>query len=55
MNDIVTIIGSVGFPIVACIFMAVFYYKTIMPLKDSILENTELIKNLVEYIKNKED
>lgn len=56
VNDIVTLIGSLGFPIVACVGMFYLYNRT---LKDftSTLDNianeiNELRKELKELIKN---
>lgn len=56
VNDIVTLIGSLGFPIVACVGMFYLYNRT---LKDftSTLDNIadeikELREELKELIKN---
>lgn len=51
MNDIVSLIGTLGFPIVACICMAVFCVKLILPLHESVKENTAVIKEFLQYFK----
>ena len=55
-NDIVTIIGSLGFPIVACVGMFYLYNRTLKDftstLNDIASEIKELREELKELIKN---
>lgn len=55
-NDIVTIIGSLGFPIVACVGMFYLYDRTLKDftstLNDIANEIKELREELKELIKN---
>lgn len=55
-NDIVTIIGSLGFPIVACVGMFYLYDRTLKDftstLDDIANEIKELREELKELIKN---
>lgn len=56
VNDIVTLIGSLGFPIVACVGMFYLYNRTIKDftstLNDIASEIKELREELKEMIKN---
>ena len=56
VNDIVTLIGSLGFPIVACVGMFYLYNRTIKDftstLNDIASEIKELREELKELIKN---
>ena len=56
VNDIVTIIGSLGFPIVACVGMFYLYNRTLKDftstLDDIASEIKELREELKELIKN---
>ena len=56
VNDIVTLIGSLGFPIVACVGMFYLYNRTlkefISTLNDIASEIKELREELKELIKN---
>ena len=56
VNDIVTLIGSLGFPIVACVGMFYLYNRTLKDFTstlDSIAsEIKELREELKELIKN---
>ena len=55
-NDIVTLIGSLGFPIVACVGMFYLYNRTLKDftstLNDIANEIKELREELKELIKN---
>lgn len=51
MENLVQLIGALGFPIVACICMAVFCVKLILPLHESVKENTAVIREFLEYFK----
>lgn len=56
VNDIVTLIGSLGFPIVACVGMFYLYNRTLKDftstLNDIAGEIKELREELKELIKN---
>lgn len=56
VNDIVTIVGSLGFPIVACVGMFYLYNRTLKDftstLNDIASEIKELREELKELIKN---
>lgn len=56
VNDIVTLIGSLGFPIVACVGMFYLYNHTLKDftstLNDIASEIKELREELKEMIKN---
>lgn len=56
VNDIVTFIGSLGFPIVACVGMFYLYNRTLKDftstLNDIASEIKELREELKELIKN---
>ena len=56
VNDIVTLIGSLGFPIVGCVGMFYLYNRTLKgftgTLNDIASEIKELREELKELIKN---
>lgn len=56
VNDIVALIGSLGFPIVACVGMFYLYNRTLkdftITLNDVANEIKELREELKELIKN---
>ena len=56
VNDIVTLIGSLGFPIVACVGMFYLYNRTLKDftstLNDIANEIKELREELEDLIKN---
>lgn len=56
VNDIVTIIGSLGFPIVACVGMFYLYNRTLKDFTSTLngiaSEIKELREELKELIKN---
>lgn len=56
VNDIISIIGSLGFPIVACVGMFYLYNRTLKDftstLDDIASEIKELREELKELIKN---
>ena len=51
VNDIVTLIGSLGFPIVACVGMFYLYNRTLKDFTISLGDITAEIKELREDIK----
>ncbi len=48
INDITTLIGSVGFPIAMCIYMTVTFNKTLERLDDRILALSTRIDTLID-------
>lgn len=50
MNDIISAIGTVGFPIVMCLLM----YKEVDDLRTTIEKNTEIITKLYERMSKDE-
>ena len=50
-NVIATLIGSLGFPIVACCFMGYFVTKVLRELQDTISKNTDALQEVLTWIK----
>lgn len=50
MNDFVSIISTVGFPIAACVAMGWVYVKEIAEMKDSIAKLDKSIEILTEHL-----
>lgn len=50
MNDIISAISNIGFPIVCTIVLFSLYNKTITDFKDSIDKNTEALTKLEQII-----
>jgi hypothetical protein len=50
MNDVVSIISTVGFPIAACVAMGYVYVKEIAGMKDSISKLDKSIEILNEHL-----
>lgn len=50
MNDVVSIISTVGFPIAACVAMGYVYVKEIAGMKDSIAKLDKSIEILNEHL-----
>lgn len=50
VQAIATLVGSLGFPIAACIYLGVFLTKTINEFKDSMQTNTGAIRELTIYV-----
>ena len=47
VNEVISLIDSVGFPITMCLLLMFFLYKYIVPvIKESIAANKEITKNL---------
>lgn len=51
VNDIVTLIGSLGFPIVACVGMFYLYNRTLKDFTSTLNDITNEIKELREELK----
>lgn len=50
VQAIASLIGSLGFPIAACIYMGVFLSKTMAEFKDTMQSNTGAIRELSIYV-----
>lgn len=55
VNAIVSIIGSVGFPIVACVAMAWFYATQFKDFQSMVDKNNLLTEELVNLLKEESD
>lgn len=49
-NTIVTIVGSLGFPIVCCLFMFYFISSSLKEFQKRTEENTESINKLITLV-----
>lgn len=52
MNEIVNVISSMGFPIVACIYMYKYINTTVKELTNVINDNTKILIKLSERLEN---
>ena len=52
INSLVTVIGSVGFPIVACCGMAWFIATTFRDFNDLMTKNNVLTEELIALLKD---
>lgn len=50
VNSIITLVGSLGFPIVACAYLAWFTNTTIKEFRESMDRNTDLLKEIKTWI-----
>lgn len=55
VDTIVTLIGSVGFPIVACVAMGVFYATQFRDYQEMLQKNNLLTEELVVLLKRVRD
>ena len=55
MNEIASVIASVGFPIVACIGLAFYINKQLENFRKAIENNTLAISALLAYLKKDGD
>nr|DAU16480.1 MAG TPA: YvrJ protein family protein [Bacteriophage sp.] len=55
VDTIVSLIGSVGFPIVACVAMGVFYATQFKDYQDMLQKNNLLTEELVVLLKRVHD
>lgn len=46
MNDVVTLISNIGFPIVCCLILFNLYNRTISDIQNTIKRNTDIITYL---------
>lgn len=54
IDNVVTLIGSVGFPIVACVAMAWFYTTQFSDFTDMVTKNNILTEELIALLKGKD-
>ena len=52
MSEIVNVISSMGFPIVACIYMYKYINTTVKELTNVINDNTKILIKLSEKLEN---
>lgn len=50
MQDIVTIISTVGFPIAMCVYLVWFQNTTMKEMLNTINKNTEAINKMIERL-----
>ena len=50
-NSIITLVGSLGFPIVACIALFWMMNTTMKEFKETVAENTKAMTELVTTVK----
>lgn len=55
LEGIVSVISSIGFPIVACIFMWRYINTTMKEFTMTMQKNTSMLEKLYELIGKKED
>lgn len=55
ITEIMKLISSYGFPIVACVALFLFNSRTINELKATIDNNTQVMLRLVEKMKKEDD
>lgn len=54
VSDIVQIISSLGFPVVACLLMGAFIWKKMEKLEDIVNNNTKAMIALVSELKRED-
>ena len=54
LSDIVTLIGSVGFPIVACCGMGWYINNTMQKFTDTMQKNTTALEKLLTVLRKDE-
>ena len=55
MEEVITIIQSVGFPIAACVFMARYIVKSVDSFRETIAENTKILNLIYERMKREDE
>lgn len=50
VNEIISMISSVGFPIIACVFMWRFISTTLKEFTNTMVQNTSVLTKLAEKI-----
>lgn len=53
LQTVTTLIGSMGFPIVACIAMGIFYATQFKDFKELIIKNNMLTEELIGILQKK--
>lgn len=53
-NTIVTLIGSLGFPIVSAVYLMTTMNKTLSELRDSMIHNNAVMEDLKDMLKESE-
>lgn len=55
MDTIISLVGSVGFPVVACVAMACFYATQFKDFQSMVQKNNLLTEELVALLRKEED
>lgn len=55
MNDVLTAISTVGFPVVMCVSLCYYIYKVQTPLIEAINKNSEAITKMASALGVKEN
>ena len=50
VNEIISLVSSVGFPIIACVFMWRFISTTLKEFTNTMVQNTAVLTKLAEKI-----
>lgn len=50
LNDIVSVIGSLGFPIVCCYFMWKYINTTMKEFQNTMAENTKMLSRICDRL-----
>lgn len=53
--SVIELVGSMGFPIVACVAMGWFIQNTFKEFQQIMIENNSLLKNLTRYLMKETD
>lgn len=53
VNSFVTVVGSLGFPIAACGFLAWYMSTSLKEFRHTIEENTKLVQELIILVKER--
>ena len=53
-NTVASFIGSIGFPIVCCIFLWKYINETMKNFTENMSENTKMLTRIYERLKDKE-
>lgn len=54
-NTISTLVGSIGFPIVCCIFLWKYINETMKSFTETMNENTKMLTRIYERLEQKGD
>ena len=55
LETMVSLVGSLGFPIVACVYLAHFNNQTLKELKDTLNSNTVVLEKLLTKLDVKKE